>query len=103
MKLLASLLIFFSTNIFGNVQTPPLQQGTYIFTQKYELTGCSEYSDRLCKKHETRKFAVNDEINVYEFFFDDQTNSFGAKYVHLKQFRKIPLEVIKLVRISSQD
>ena len=103
MRLLASLLIFLTTSIFANVQTPPMPQGTYSFTKKYELTGCAEYSDHQCKKHETRKFAVNDQINVYEFFFDDKTNRFSAKYVHLKQFRSIPLEVIKLVRTSSLD
>lgn len=100
MRFLATLLLYLTTNIFAaDLISQPV--GTYIFTKNYELTGCAEFEDThgpiaQCKRLETKHFTKNDEIKVDEFFFDDKTNTFGAKYVHLGQFRRIPLDIIKL-------
>ena len=83
---------------------PPV--GNYQFLDKFELTNCAEYGDTRgivahCKRFETKHFKKDDVIKVEEFFWDDKTNSFGAKYVHLGTFRSIPMKLLKRVQTSS--
>ena len=75
--------------------------GTYVFLGPYSITGCAQYQggrgiENHCLREETKKFEVGDEIKATEFFYDDKDMDFGAKYIHLRTFRRIPLKLLKL-------
>lgn len=100
MRFVLTIILLLTNALHAADRTPP-PTGNYVFTQVYELTNCAEFEDTRgpiahCKRTETKKFKIGEEIKVDQFFFDDKSDSFGAKYVHLGTNRSIPLNVIKL-------
>lgn len=80
-------------------QEPP--HGTYVFTKSYTIEGCMEYSGGRgiaahCEKTGKKTYRVGEKIEVDTFFWDDQSQQWGAKVVLFGQYRSVPLPYIKL-------
>lgn len=91
--------------VFADEARPPV--GIYALIYDFSLEGCAEYENSKgpaaqCKKKEARQFQKGELLAVDEFFWDDATKSWGAKFVYLGQDRSIPLKHLERSKLPAE-